>query len=235
MSTPAVPYTDQRTNDALEYRAVSSSAVASLVIGLLSVIVVLSATTSFQAFLSVCPIPLIGLVFGWRALSVIRRAPEEWTGRRFAVTGLLLSGGFLLAGFATASYVYATEVPEGYARISFSRLQPDERAVRRGDPVSQDILQLNGQKVFIKGYMRPSSQQFQLNEFLFVRDNNQCCFGALNKVKYFDQILVRTVGPLRVDYRVGLLRIGGILRVHPAEARLGPGHAVFTLEADYAK
>ena len=44
-----------------------------------------------------------------------------------------------------------------------------------------------------KGYIRPGSATSRTNidNFLLVRDNNQCCFGDLSKVKYYDQMVVQ--------------------------------------------
>jgi hypothetical protein len=90
--------------------------------------------------------------------------------------------------------------------------------------------------VFIKGYIRPGTPNFRQNatSFLLVRDNNQCCFGDLSKIKYYDQIDVDMEGPLRVDYSLGVFKIGGVLKINPENASLGPSAPVFSLQADYA-
>ena len=96
---------------------------------------------------------------------------------------------------------------------------------------------MDGQRVFIKGFMRADSIQYSHNvrEFLLVRDNNECCFGDLSNVKYFDQVLVSTVGSLSTDYSTGIYRVGGILHIHPENILRGVGYPVYTLEADHLK
>jgi hypothetical protein len=91
--------------------------------------------------------------------------------------------------------------------------------------------------VFIKGFMRADSTPVRHNvrKFLLVRDNNQCCFGDLSSVKYYDQVLVSTVGTLSTDYSTGIFRVGGTLRIHPENVRRGVGHPVYVLEADHLK
>ena len=42
-----------------------------------------------------------------------------------------------------------------------------------------------------------------------MRDNNQCCFGDMSTIKYYDQMDVNMVGSRRVDYRQGVFRMGG--------------------------
>ena len=92
-------------------------------------------------------------------------------------------------------------------------------------------------KVFIKGYIRPDSVTVPrgIERFLLVRDNNQCCFGDLSKIKYYDQIDVAMTGDNRVDYSQGLIRIGGILHIEPQNIAMGDSAPVFSLKADYAK
>jgi hypothetical protein len=141
----------------------------------------------------------------------------------------------LVGGLGYASYVYATEVPLGYVRTSFDELRPDE-VEQRGDLlVPRDLQKLAGQKVFIKGFMRPGSSPVRTNvrQFLLVRDNNQCCFGDISSLKYFDQVLVSTVGSLSTDYSTGIYRVGGTLHLHPENIVRGVGYPVYTLEADH--
>ena len=69
-------------------------------------------------------------------------------------------------------------------------MRPDELQERNGQVVPPEIAALDGKRVFIKGYIRPDSITVSkgINRFLLVRDNNQCCFGSLSDVKYYDQI-----------------------------------------------
>jgi hypothetical protein len=132
--------------------------------------------------------------------------------------------------------VYATEVPDGYQRISFTTMKPDEIQERGNVIVPPEILALDGKKVFIKGYIRPDSIPFSkgIDQFLLVRDNNQCCFGDLSTIKYYDQIDVDMVGSRRLDYHQGIFKMGGTLHVLPENLAKGPGNPVFKLQADYS-
>ncbi len=226
-----------RTDDDFQYRPISSSAVASLIFGLLSGLVFLAGKSSLQACLWMCPIPMVGIVLGVRALGQIRSMPEGLSGSKLATVGTLLSTFCLVVGVSYSGYIYATEVPEGYARTSFGEFRPDEIDRRGGLLVPKEIAELDGKQVFIKGFMRADStpQRHNVRRFLLVRDNNQCCFGDLSKVKYFDQVLVAMSNSVRTDYSTGLFRMGGTLRVHPENARRGPGYPVFTLDADYVQ
>lgn len=223
--------------ETMEYRALHTGALIALVLGVLSVFVAITAASSFEACLLVVPIPVIGMFVALRSLATIRRHPGQYTGRTLASLGLTLSLLFLFGGVGYGGYVYATEVPDGYTRISFSTMKPDEIQERGGLAVPPDVTSLEGQKVFIKGYIRPDSITVTrgIDRFLLVRDNNQCCFGDVSKIKYYDQIDVAMAGDRRVDYSQGVIRIGGTLHVEPQNAVGGARNPVFSLKADYAK
>jgi hypothetical protein len=223
-------------DDAAQYRALHTGAVIGLVLGVVSVFTVVAATSSVQAALATTPIPVLGMVMSLRSLAAIRRQPDLYTGRSIAMLGLALSLAFLVVGVSYGSYVYFTEVPEGYARASFSAMKPDEMQERAGVAIPPEITALDGKKVFIKGYIRPDSVSVSrgIKRFLLVRDNNQCCFGDLSTIKYYDQIDVEMVGSRRIDYAEGVFKIGGILRVEPNNLGRQPMKPVFSLQADYS-
>jgi hypothetical protein len=83
--------------------------------------------------------------------------------------------------------------------------------------------------------MRPPEVKSGISRFLLVRDNNQCCFGDISTVKYYDRILVDLTGSLRLNYSEGLFAIGGVLTVMPQNVHYGPQAPVFALRADHAK
>jgi hypothetical protein len=222
--------------ETLQYRALDTGAILGLVLGVLSVSSVVAAAGSLQGCLWVAPIPILGMTLSLRSLAKIRREPELYTGQPLAMLGLALSLFFLVSGVSYGSYVYLTEVPEGYTRVSFAAMRPDSIEERGGVVVPPEIAALNGKKVFIKGYIRPDSVTVTrgIDRFLLVRDNNQCCFGDLSTIKYYDQMDVNMVGSRRVDYRQGVFRMGGILKIEPENRAFGSRSPVFSLEADYS-
>jgi hypothetical protein len=237
MSTATLDMASVASDDeSLQYRALHTGALIGLVLGLMSVFVPITAANSFVGCLMVAPIPIVGIVMSLRALSKIRQMPEQYTGRALAQGGLLLSTMFLIGGVSYGAYVYVTEVPDGYERISFGTMKPDELQERGGVAIPPDVAALNGKKVFIKGYIRPGSSttRTNINRFLLVRDNNQCCFGDITKLKYYDQMEVAITNSKTVSDNLSVLRMGGILEVHPENLERGPLRPVFTLKADYA-
>ena len=218
-----------------QYRPLSMAAIASLVFGLVSLLTIVAANTSLAQCLMMCPIPLLGIVLGLSSLSKIRAMPDQVSGKGLAIAGLTLSLLGLSVGVGYASFVYATEVPEGYHRTSFEEMRPDEVERRGNDLIPPDIKALDGKKVFIKGYMRADStpRRHNVDKFLLVRDNQECCFGDLSSVQFFDQILVETVGRLTTDYSTRIFRTGGTLKINPKNVGRGVGHPVYELKVDH--
>lgn len=223
--------------DTLQYRALHTGAVVGFVLALmLSVFTIISAGGSPEACIMVAALNAVPLSVCLWSLGRMRREVDLYTGRPLAVIGLIISAASLFGGVGCGSYVYATEVPDGYTRISFGGMKPDEIQQRGSVLVPPDIAALDGKKVFIRGYIRPDSISVSkgIDRFLLVRDNNQCCFGDISTIKYYDQIDVDMEGSRRVDYHDGIFRMGGVLRVQPENLGKGPGVPVFSLKADYA-
>ncbi|QDT67354.1 hypothetical protein MalM25_02510 [Planctomycetes bacterium MalM25] len=222
--------------EALDYRSVHTYAVLGLLIGLISASVLFTSGADLNYTFALAPIPLAGLIASLIALRAINTSPELYTGKQLAQLGAVLSVFFLLTGVGYGTFVYATEVPAGYARTSFIEMKPDEDEVVNRELVPKDVLEYvqSGERVFIKGYIRPSSISFKQNlkEFLLVRDNNECCFGDISKVKYFDQVQVNLGPGLATDFNYGLFRVGGVLTVAPGN-REAQTPLTYKLSADY--
>ncbi len=189
-----------------EFKSVSKSAVASLVFAILSV-------TAFLAQFFVI-LPIIGVGCGVVALAAFKRYPEELVGRKPALVGLAICVLMLIGSVSMHSYIYATEVPPEHQRISFG----DLRANRRTNlPYSEKAKELDGKKVFIKGYVRPpSGKKKRLKSFIMVGDFGDCCFGGNPDIT--EVIAVKIKSDDTVDYSLGLRRIGGTFRLNPDKA-----------------
>ncbi len=225
-------------DDVLQYRAIHIGAVLGIALAvLLLAFTLVAATSSPEACMGVSFLNLAPLICCVWALSRTRREPERYSGKGMATIGFVLSLVLLVGGVSYGGYVYATEVPDGYSRISFNTMKPDELQERGGLIVPPDVTSLEGKNVFIKGYIRPDSVTVPrgIDQFLLVRDNNQCCFGDMSKIKYYDQVLVKMTGDHRVDFSRGVFCIGGVLHVEPQYAAPGAPKTVFSLTADYAK
>ena len=232
---------DPDQDDDFVYRPLSTMAIASVLLGVLSALTFVAGKDSLQACLMLCPIPVAGLVCGLKALAKIRQMPDQLSGRFPAMAGTVLSMIGLVGGLSYAGYVHATEVPPGYERLAFRNLRPDDVEVRGREAIPRDVKSLDGETIFIKGYMRPGTHvskggtpvRHNVSRFMLVRDNNECCFGDISSVKYYDKLHVQLLGNLNTDYSSGLFRLAGKLRIVPANPRAGQVEPVYMLEADY--
>jgi hypothetical protein len=225
MSVAFKPQASDLPVEAVEqYRVLSSLAVASFVVGLLSSLIL------FDWLLGI--IPMIGIVCGAWALLRIRSRPDELTGEGIALIGTLLSTLFLTGGWSLAAYEYITELPsDKYQRVSYAQLQPPEDDPNQVPPSSAK--ELDGKLVFVKGYVYPTGQRAGLTHFVLCRDNGTCCFGG--KPKLTDMIEVQLQTPLKLDYSPREHKLGGIFRVHTTQSAEGLGSVLYQLEADYVK
>jgi hypothetical protein len=208
------------------YKAISALAVASLGMGILSVL------TFVQWVFGM--VPLVGIVLGLLALRQVRTRAHELTGLPLALGGIILSATLLPAGWAWLYYVYATEVPPGHVRINYDLLKPASNDEPFPPP---SALQLDGQKVFLKGYMFPSNKQQNLKEFTLCRDNAECCFGG--QPKPWDMVRVVMKDPPHADYTTWQRKVAGVLKVkvpdfsQPIQEGGVDHHLFFYIETDH--
>jgi hypothetical protein len=205
----------------LQYRALSRTAVASLVAGIASL-------TALLAWVCLA-FPVLGILLGALAWRAIRSRPDELAGLPVAKAGLALSALFAIVGPAWLLYQHATEVPAGYERISYEELQPV--AGTRPDAIPASALALEGKRVFIKGYVYPGREMEGIKTFLLVRDQGDCCFGGNPKIT--DRIQVTLVDPLRLAYKSRLHKLAGVFHVRPTTAVNAGGGVFYQLEADH--
>jgi len=178
-------------------------------------------------------IPLVGMCTGFLALRRIRANPEDYTGELIALAGSLLSATFLVGGLTWQAFEHVTEVPEGYERINYELLQPTAEAPYQVPP--QRAQELDGQKVFIKGYVyQPDKGETTgIKQFILVRDKGNCCFGGNPKVT--DMIMVRLKGKLAAKFDMRVRRLGGTFHVAADDGMHGLGGVVYQLDGDFLK
>jgi len=127
-------------------------------------------------------------------------------------------------GYCVRSYHLRSESPAGLD------LQPTAEAPHL--PISPRALELNGKKVFVKGYVYPDGQQYNITHFVMVRDLGTCCFGGQPKLTHM--IEVRLQDPLSVNYALRRRKLGGTLRVNTSLKPIGKlGGVFFQLDADH--
>jgi hypothetical protein len=204
----------------VRYRALCPPAVASIVVGALSILSV------FHWSLGL--VPLAGIVLGWRAVQRIRQAPDEWTGLGLARVGIGLSAGLWIVGYGWLLFARVSEVPYGYERVSYEMLQPDPNAP--AEPVPQSALDMQDKRVFIRGYMKPVRRQTGIKEFTLCPSNGECPFCTPNP-KRTEMIRVLLQGDLEAVYTTHQIGVGGRFQVDASS----PSGIPYSLEADYLR
>lgn len=204
MATAEIQLSD--SSDAVDYpyRAISRAAIVS--IGLL----VPAMFGLVQAFAVMLVFALFGIVAAVMGLIAVSRYPDEFSGKPLAMTGLVLNGFLLFGGVAQHIYVYATEVPDGYTRVSFFDLQQPEHLP---DVPNAKAMEIDGQAVFLKGYIHPSSGSGLLRRFILVPDLGTCCFGG--QPRSTDMIEVTLTGGQTVTAGLTKLKLAGKFMLNP--------------------
>jgi Protein of unknown function (DUF3299) len=214
-----VPYADE-----YGYTSLSRAAVLSLVFGILGL---LSWYSPLLLFLS-----LLGGIFALIAMANLKKYPGELSGKPLAILGGLLSLAMLVASPIKHTYVYYTELPEGYERISFAALKSP---VGAPDVPPQTALELNGKKVFLKGYIPPTSLSSNAAKtFVLVPDWATCCFGQQPPLTHM--IEVKLVGDEFASKSLRRHSLAGTLSVRPYMKPVdGLQGVYYELEADHFK
>ncbi len=217
------------TSDDLDfpYRAISRAAIASVLFALAGAI------GFFPGLEVVLVLGILGIVAGFVALSTIKRFPNEYGGRELAMLGLVGSLVVFGGGIAMHTYIYFTEVPDGYERVDFAKLQQtNENLPDRPTPYSVEV---DGKDVFIKGYVHPSSGGGILKRFILVPDLGTCCFGG--QPRSSDMIDVNTHGDVAVTGGWGKKKLAGqfTLNKSPGAMKGFDNQIFYELSVDIAK
>jgi len=186
------------------YRAISRAAVTSIILVLPAMLGLI------QAFAPMLVFAAIGVVVAVIGLRTIAKFPDEYSGKPIALAGLALNGMLLVGGVAEHSYVYATEVPDGYGRVAFYELQQPEPLP---DYPTNRAVELDGKPVFLKGYIHPSSGSGMLRRFILVPDLGTCCFGG--QPRSTDMIEVTLTGGQTVKAGLTKLKLAGKFMLNP--------------------
>ncbi len=205
-----------------QYREISKSAVASVAFAVLSLLALLH-----PVFLIM---PILGVLFGLVAMATIARYPEEVSGKISAIVGLWVCVGLAVSSIAYHSVVFATEVPDDHQRISFYDLKPNSRTSL---PFSEKAEELDGKKVFIKGFVRPGARKYNLKDFILVGDFGSCCFGGSPKIT--DVVAVHIVGDMTANYSIFPCKISGTFHLNRQPLSIGEAdvpQVFYTIVAD---
>lgn len=179
-------------------------------------------------------IPLVGLVTGAICLWQIGRSQGELGGRLVAKLGLGLCTLFLVSGTALHAFNYVNELPEGHQRVSFSWLSSQKpQLAERELRVTEEVEALDGQPIFIKGYMYPQRQTTGLSEFVLLKDTGQCCFGGNPNIT--DMIVVKFQDGMKVNHKEQtLVSVAGTFHARTV-VKSGELTAIYSIDGTHFK
>ncbi len=215
--------TSTSEDNEFNYRPVSSLAVCSLVLGLLSLVGI---------FLWIMlPVAVLTVILGGIAILSIRRWKGEYTGIGVAIAGIFFGSVTLVGGTYVQIQAFQHEVPAGYTRISFIKDISAKEFVtdRHGDKVNPEVEALVGKKVFFKGFVFPTDERVGLTSFLLLKDSKECCFGGNPAVR--DQVGCLMQGGKTTNYTAGRVSVAGTFRINP-KYREGTQESLYLLECD---
>ena len=178
-------------------------------------------------------VPFVGIVLAFTAYYQISRSQGELGGGGMALTCLVLMLLMFIGFSALHVHSYATEVPEGFARVNFnSDISQKGFAMVGGDlGIHADVAKLADKPIYLKGYMYPYRETRGLSTFVLCKDSGECCFGG--QPKPTDMILVHMKNGKTVDYHDKMLiGVAGTLRIEPTfdESGLRP---IYQLDCQY--
>jgi hypothetical protein len=180
---------------------------------------------------------LFGFVLGLVAIRQIRRAEGGYSGQKIATAGVVLSTMLFVGSVSLHAYWFATEVPEGYQRVSFTTDISRKGFIIEDNQmrVHPDVAELAGKPLFVKGYMYPVGQVTGLSTFLLCRDNGDCCFGGQPKLA--DMIMVKLRDGLTTNHTQHMVAVAGTFRIRNRwnESTLEPAFELEATQVELAK
>lgn len=199
-------YTDievaNQVEETVDYKQVASYAVGSIVAAVFGIL-----GFFWKPFVIAS---ILGLVLGVLAKRKIMKAPEEISGGAMSTIGLVASVILLVGSVGWQVYSFYCSAPPGYVILPF-----DDMALDKDGKVAENIIALDGHKVYIEGYMYPTKQHAGIENFTLVRTLGHCqyCSPGTNPA---DMIGVSMERGQSVKYRANkTVAVGGVLTVDP--------------------
>jgi hypothetical protein len=224
MSTASLDYVPATLDNEFHYRPIPP------LVPVAATFVALSLSAYAWDLLTV--VPLVGSVIAWFAWRQVAREPGAYSGVSVAKASIVLTPLILVSALVLHAYSFATEVPEGFRRISFaSDISDKGMVIDQGQAfVPKTVEELADQAVFLKGYMYPTKQVSGIPSFVLCKDTGDCCFGGQPKAT--DMIYIEMQGGKTVNYRSGMVSVAGVFKISPT---LDPNglNPVYKLDCDY--
>ena len=94
--------------------------------------------------------------------------------------------------------------------------------------LTEDIEELAGKRIKLRGYIRPSFQQSGIKRFILVRDNQECCFGPGAMI--YDCVLVSLSKGTEIEYTVRPIVVEGQFYLKEYKGPDGKVWAIFRMK-----
>jgi hypothetical protein len=116
--------------------------------------------------------------------------------------------------------------------ITFDDIKLD---MQKGDPFTRDLLprrvtDLERRRVRIRGYILPSFQQTGIEQFVLVRDNQECCFGP--GAALHDCVVVRMRPGKSTTFSIRPVAVAGTFRVEELRGPDARHLAIYALDGE---
>ena len=120
--------------------------------------------------------------------------------------------------------------------ITFDTIKFDMKA--KEDPftrelLTKEILALHGKSVRLRGYILPGYQQRGLTQFVFMRDNQECCFGPGAWI--YDCVIVEMKPNKSTDFTIRPVAVEGTFEVREFTDPDGNILSVYHIDGDNVK
>jgi hypothetical protein len=219
-SPTASAWSDSAVRDEFDYTPVSPWGPIALVMGL-------GGLTGYLGIFGL-GLAFCGILIGLAAIVRIKASAGTFKGMGFAVTGLILSVSNLIFGSLWMAHNYSVECPEGFQRVNFPNEIAAKQFVFYGPQrrLHPDVAPLIGQQVFLKGFMWQTQKSEGITEFVFLKDNGECCFGG--EPAPYDMMVVRMADGQTTRAYTGMVAVAGVLN---ANVNAAEGQAVYTVDA----
>lgn len=194
--------TPQASEETIDYKQVASLGVGALVAAVLGIL-------GFF-WIPFIVASLVAVVLGVMAQRKIMCAPDEVAGGTMTLVAIALGAVLAISTTGWQIYSYYCSAPPGYEILPF-----DSMALTKDGEVPENILALDGHKVYIEGYMYPTKQHAGIENFTLVRTLGHCqyCSPGTNPA---DMIAISMERGESVKYRANkIVAVGGILTVDP--------------------
>jgi len=135
---------------------------------------------------------------------------------------------------ATTPTSPAAPAATGPVDITFDDVQFEmdrEKETFQRSMLGDQVEDLLGRKILIRGYILPSFQQSGITQFVLVRDNQECCFGP-NAAALYDCMIVEMAPGKSADYTIRPVTVEGTFTLRELKGPDGKHLAIYHVDGE---